>query len=127
MSDLTGELLAAVVAATPERKEAALKVLRGEGIPPPPHEVHETERFVSLKECGRLLGVHPTTLWRWRIPGHELGGRTRYRMSDIEVYLKSKEFKRRAAVLMDERDEWRAARRKPEVRCQKSESGENEK
>ena len=30
MSDLTGDFLAALVAAPPERKETALKVLRGE-------------------------------------------------------------------------------------------------
>jgi hypothetical protein len=62
MSDLTGELLAAVVAATPERKEAALKVLRG--------EVEATARpvvgplLMGMKQASAFLGVSRATLWR---------------------------------------------------------------
>jgi hypothetical protein len=39
------------------------------------------------------------TLWRWQIPGHDLCGRPRYKLSEVEAYLKSDEFKRRVAAL----------------------------
>ena len=103
MNDLTGELLAAVVAATPERKEAALRVLRGEA--PAVDEATrrlvagEAEPYLTLREIGRRLAVSPCSLWRWGVPGHELGGRRRFRMSEVETYLSSDEFKHRAAEL----------------------------
>ena len=100
MSDLTGDLLAAVVAATPERKEAALRVRRGD--PVPVVRVRETEPFLTLKECARQLGVCACSLWRWQVPGHELGGRPKFRMSEIEKYLTSDEFKRRAIELREQ-------------------------
>ncbi len=99
MNDLTGELLAAVVAATPERKEAALKVLRGENVSPTP----PAEKFVTLKECAGQLGVSACSLWRWKVPGHELGGRRRFRISEVQAYLESDEFKRVSADLRENR------------------------
>lgn len=98
-SDLTGELLAALLAAPAERKEAALRLLRGEptvALPRP------TEPFLTLKECARRLGFSACALWRWRVPGHTLGGRPRFRVSEVEAYLGSEEFKRRVAELKEE-------------------------
>jgi len=105
MSDLTGDLLAAVVAATPERKEAALRVLRGE-VPAVDEATRrlvagEAEPFQTLREIGRRLTVSPCSLWRWGVPGHELGGRRRFRMSEVEAYLASDAFKRRAIELRE--------------------------
>ena len=105
-NDLTGDLLAAVVAAPPERKEAALLLLRGEAeivasgpaaTPPGP------EPYVTLKECAKRLGVSACSLWRWEVPGHELGGRRKFRVSEVAAYLESEEFRERAEALREER------------------------
>lgn len=100
MPDLTADLLAAFVAATPERKEAALRVLRGEASTA--DAKHEPERFLTQKECAKRLGLSACSLWRWQVPCHELGGRPRYRLSEIEAYLTSEEFRRRAAELREQ-------------------------
>ena len=104
MSDLTNDLLAAVVVATPEQKAEALRVLRGDAgqgaeVDPGP------EPYLTLREIGRRLGVSPCSLWRWQVPGHELGGRRRFRLSEVVEYLESDAFKRRADELKQERRE----------------------
>lgn len=101
MSDSTNDVLAALVAATPERKAAALRVLRGEF--ECAEKVPDTERYLTLREVGRRLGVSPCSLWRWQVPGHELGGRRRFRLSEVAAYLESADFKRRAEDLKLER------------------------
>ena len=110
--------MAAVVAAPDERKRAALKILRGD--PEPERSTVQgkaTESYLTLKECARRLGVSACSLWRWQVPGHELGGRRKFRMSEIETYLGSEEFKRRAAELRDEEKEKRGgAKGKDETR-----------
>jgi predicted DNA-binding transcriptional regulator AlpA len=95
---LTEELITAAVTATDEKKMAALRILRGETVPPP-KDIADPERFLTLKECGRRLGLSACSLWRWGVPGHELGGRRKFRMTEVEAYLQSKEFKRKAAGL----------------------------
>lgn len=101
---MTETLILAVLSATDARKAAALRVLRGEAeIGKPKVETKEQEPFVTLKECGRRLGVNHCSLWRWGVPGHELGGRRRFRMSEVEEYLKSEAFRTRADELMEER------------------------
>ena len=97
---LTEELITAAVTATDDRKAAALRALRGEaeGAGQRP-EFGAPEVFVTLKECGRRLGLSACSLWRWGVPGHELGGRRKFRMTEVEAYLQSKEFKRKAAGL----------------------------
>lgn len=97
-------LLSAVLSAPHDRKRAALKVLRGETV-----EFESSrsglvgEPYLSLRQLGKELGISPCTLWRWRIPAHDMGGRRRYRRSEVEAYLKSDAFKRRTAVLRSER------------------------
>ena len=104
------DLIQAAMLAPPERKQEALRILRGEspagsagGSQPPP------EPYLTQKEIARRLGLNPTTLWRWRIPGHELGGRRRFRLPEVVAYLESDEFKRRMSAL-------RATRRAPKER-----------
>ena len=103
MNDSTNDILAALVAATPERKAAALRALRGE------FEFAEkapnTEAYLTLREVGRRLGISACSLWRYGVPGHELGGRRRFRMSEVEAYLASAEFKSRAQELKEGRRE----------------------
>jgi len=61
MSDLTGDLLTAVVAATPERKDAALKVLRGEL---PAARPTTGPLLLGVGAGAKFLGVSRATLWR---------------------------------------------------------------
>lgn len=97
---LTEELITVAVTATDERKAAALRALRGEAeVAGQRPEFGAPEVFVTLKECGRRLGLSACSLWRWGVPGHELGGRRKFRMTEVEAYLQSKEFKRKAAGL----------------------------
>ena len=104
MSDLTGELLAAVVASSTERKQAALKLLRGEAeLQRSPDQ--ETGSGLRAKATGPLLlgmlagakflGVSRATLWRMMKAG-TLGkvelfpGSFRLRREDLEALAASK-------------------------------------
>ena len=87
-----------------KRKEAALRVLRGEATATDPAESGAAiEPFLTLREIGRRLGVSPCSLWRWQVPGHELGGRRRFRLSEVAAYLESDTFKQRVAELRENR------------------------
>jgi len=100
---LTEELITAAVAATDEKKAAALRILRGEGRLADDETQRtlagQAEPYLTLRECGRRLGLSACSLWRWGVPGHELGGRRKFRMTEVEAYLQSKEFRRKAAGL----------------------------
>ena len=111
MADVTSDLLAAVLAATPDRKSAALRVLRGEDrIGGGEKKNALPERFVTQRELVKMLGVSAISLWRWKVPGHELGGRRRFRVSEVLAYLESPAFKSLAEVLRAERRAARAAK-----------------
>ena len=94
----------AALVAPEERKAEALRVLRGD-VPSPVESVPGPEPFLTLREVGRRLGVSPCSLWRWGVPGHELGGRRRFRLSEVVEYLESDAFKQRAEDLKRERRE----------------------
>lgn len=90
MSDLTGELLAAVVAATPERKESALKVLRGDPEPERSTVQGTGPLLLGMGAASRFLGVSRATLWRVLLAGKiqkvELfPGSFRVRRADLEA------------------------------------------
>ena len=109
-SDLTGELLAAMVVAPVELKEAALLLLRGEAqLATAAVDVKPTptgpEAYVTLKECAKRLGVSSCSLWRWGVPGHPLGGRRRFRVTEVAAYLESAAFRERVEELKRERTE----------------------
>ena len=90
------------VSADVHRIRAALEVLRGADAPTKA-PARLVEPLITLEATAKALNLHPTTLWRWRVPGHRLAGRPRYRLSEVEAYLASPEFKERA-------DELRAGR-----------------
>jgi transcriptional regulator with PAS, ATPase and Fis domain len=50
-----------------------------------------TETYPSPDQVAKILGVDKSTLWRWRKQGYlvpiEVGGKRRYRMSDIKRIL----------------------------------------
>ena len=49
------------------------------------------EQYVEPKEISQILGVSITTLWRWAKRGYlvpvEIGGKRRYKMSEIKTIL----------------------------------------
>jgi hypothetical protein len=96
------DLVRAAMAAPAERIAEALRVLRGEsadvGAPPPP-----PEPYLKLKEVAVRLKFSPGALWLWQVPGHDLGGRRRFKLSEVAAYLESDRFKSRAAALRAER------------------------
>jgi hypothetical protein len=111
MADVTSDLLAAVLAATPDCKSAALRVLRGEdSVGGGDKKGAAPERFVTGRELSKIVGVSAVSLWRWRVPGHELGGRRRFRVSEVLSYLESPEFKALAGELREQRKEMRENR-----------------
>ena len=54
----------------------------------------KSEIYLSPKEVSKLLGVNTTTLWRWNKRGYlipiEIGGKRKYRKSDIDTKCLSK-------------------------------------
>ncbi len=121
---LTEEIIQAALVAPDARKTEALRMLRGETPAVDAETLRrragETERFLTLKECARRLGVTSCCLWRWQVPGHRLGGRSMFRMSEIEAYLASEAFKQRAEDLRVQDRERRGKKRiqESEVRSQ---------
>lgn len=89
MNDLTADLLAAVVAASADRKELALKVLRGE-LPQSSGRVMAGPLLMGMVAGAKFLGVSRSTLWRvlqaGKIEKVELfSGSYRVRREDLEA------------------------------------------
>ena len=102
------ELVEAAAKAPPQARHAALLVLRGQAELADPRAVAlANEPYLTLGELARRLKVSRITLWRWQIPGHDLGGHPLFRLSEIKTYLQSEAFQRRQAAL-------RAGRSHPE-------------
>ena len=104
-------LIQAAMEAPSEQREQALRLLQG-NLPKP-------EPYLTLRELSRKIGFGVTTLRRWNIPRHDLGGTQRYRLGEEEAYLRSDEFTRRQAALRAER---RNARHTEQSSCGKNRS-----
>lgn len=89
------DIVSAAMSAPPDRRERALQLLRG--------ELAKSEPYQSLRGLSRALGFGVTTLRRWRVPGHQIGGAKRYRVTEVQEYLASEEFQRRVAAIRAER------------------------
>lgn len=89
------DILQAAMAAPADRRESAVRILRGE-LPRP-------EPYSTLAGLAKDLGFSTKTLQRWRIPGHDFGGSRRFRRSEVETYFESEAFQRRLAALRAER------------------------
>lgn len=101
MRTIAESIIQATFVATEDAKAQALRLLKGT-----PVEVSATpqvEPYMTLKATARALNVHPTTLWRWNVPGHDLGGRRRFRLSEVQAYLESPEFRAHVAKLKEAR------------------------
>lgn len=89
------DIVQAAISAPPERREAALRILRG--------DVPKAEEYLTLAELARRLGYCTKTLQRWQLPTHRHGGKPRYRLSEVEAYFATEAFQRRQAALRAER------------------------
>jgi hypothetical protein len=53
-----------------------------------------TETYPSPDQVAKILNVDKSTLWRWKKQGYlvpiEIGGKRRYRMSDVKKILEGK-------------------------------------
>jgi hypothetical protein len=87
MSDLTNQILTAVVQASPEKKSQALAVLRGEAVAGAAQGWQAPEPFVTLKDVAAFLAVAPRTVQRWNLPFHRMSTRVRYRLSEVLDFL----------------------------------------
>lgn len=97
-------LFRAAAHAPPERLHGALQVLEGRAVAVEPGTVPcPTEAYLSRAALAQVLGVSPWTIWRWRPPSHDMGGRPKFLLSEVHRYLASDEFKCRMAGLRAER------------------------
>jgi len=97
------EIVQAAMVAPADKRETALRLLQGT-LPKP-------EPYLTLRDLGRQLGFGTSTLRRWQVPGHDLGGCQRYRLTEVEAYLQTETFQRRQAALRAERRNERASAR----------------
>jgi hypothetical protein len=99
------ELLRAVLAAPPDLRSQALGVLEGRAraVELDAQPDADAEGYASLREVARHWGVYPCTVWRWDRPSHNVGGRRRFKLSEVADYLASEAFQRRQAALRAER------------------------
>lgn len=103
--DLTSRLLTALATASEEQKQRALSALLGN--PDDKLQQEQAEPYLTLKQVSVRLNFHPSTLWRWGVPKHDLGGRPRFLLSEVRAYLDTDEFKRRAVNLRVDRKDRR--------------------
>ena len=85
----------------PDQIETILGILDGQELQSVPRD--EPEPYMTLKQIGEKLNLSACTQWRWQVPGHNLGGRKRFRLGEVEAYLHSDEFKKKAEELKQER------------------------
>ena len=71
----------------PDRIDAALNALSSGAGPVDPHE---EDPYLSPKDICRKLSISTTTLWRHHPPFHQIGGRNRFRISEVVRYLGAK-------------------------------------
>lgn len=83
-SDLIPKLLHAVADATEEQLDIALQILEGRLCP-----ADYVEPYVTLKEAAEKLGIHSTTLYRWKVPCYRINGRPRYLISEINAFIRA--------------------------------------
>ncbi len=96
------EVMRQLIAAPPEILEQVSHLLQGQNRP--------REPYLTMRELARRLGFAESSLRRWRVPGHDLGGCIRYRANEVDDYLRTQEHARRQAALRAERRLRRAAR-----------------
>lgn len=98
------EIMTAAMVAPTDLKAQALRVLRGQArVAEQSSRSPASEPLLTLRELAVSIKLSPCTLWRWKVPSHEFGGRRRYRLAEVTAYLQSQEFQRRQMALRAER------------------------
>ncbi|HRY49602.1 MAG TPA: hypothetical protein P5186_16255 [Candidatus Paceibacterota bacterium] len=109
------QIIQAAMVADADLRLAALCVLQRKAhVTDTSDEIIQNEPYLTCRTLAQRLGVSPCTVWRWQPPSHDLGGRRRYRFSEVQAYLASDDFERRAAALRAERRNGFAAKRTDE-------------
>lgn len=99
MSATQNKLLAAAIAGVePKKRDRIFEFILNDA-PLSTQPGGTAEPYVTLAQLATQLNFHPTTLWRWNVPRHELAGRPRFIVSEVVAYLQSPEFKSRAREL----------------------------
>jgi len=99
MKSTIPDLVAAAMQAAPENLDKAILVLKGRSqVEDPP-----IEPFLTAVDVAKRLNISRVTVYRWAIPSIPLAGKPRFRLSIVEKYLQSPEFKLRASELRRER------------------------
>jgi excisionase family DNA binding protein len=93
MKALIPHLVALALEAPQERIEQAIRVLKGD------EKATPLEPFLTAIDVAKRLNVSRVTIHRWKIPSHQLGGKPRFRMSEVLKYLDSQEFRLHAEIL----------------------------
>ncbi len=107
-------LLLAALNTSPEGVNTDVNGIHGQIDQQPTFPGQQTSALLlTLRQLSRETGISPTTLWRYRVPKHDLGGRPRYKLSEVLAYLESDQFKRRAAALRAERKRSKKAANRP--------------
>ena len=108
MKDTTRQILTPLLQSDetilPEYIERAVQILSGEEAEPESLSQQEKpEPYMTLRAVAKALNISACSLWRWRVPKHAFGGRPKYRLSEVEAYLRSEQMKKRAAELKKQR------------------------
>ena len=97
-------LIPAFLAADDERRRRAMEVLTEADKDQEPDAGRSCpERLMNQTETAKMLGVHPTTLRRWRLPCRRFGRLPRYRWDEVMEYLSSQQFRHRLKELKQTR------------------------
>ena len=95
-------LIPAFLAADDERRRRAMAVLTESDVDQEIKSVNPgPDRLLNQAEVAKTLGVHPTTVRRWRLPCHRLGRLPRYRWDEVREYLSSQSFRHRLKELKE--------------------------
>ena len=90
LSDLIKEQNITISVTGEQLSEFATQILNGaRGIY---EKVEEPEKYLTRKQAAQMLDVDLSTLWRWNNEKYlqtvEIGGKRRYKLSDVERILK---------------------------------------
>jgi len=88
-------LIPAFLAANDERRCRAMAALTESDLDQEAKAGYASpDRLLNQTEVAKMLGMHPTTVRRWRLPCHRLGRCPRYREDEVMAYLSSNAFQK---------------------------------
>lgn len=85
-------------ATSPENIDTIMKLMGR-----PIEKVPPIAIYLTQKKLASILGFNPTTLYRWQVPCHDIGGCRRYVLSEVQAYLSGPEIRDVVARLRNKR------------------------